>query len=84
MDSKLSNIELKNELFESRLGQIEKKRMESLESVQLAITEIKSCSAKLDTEVKNVKNEFNQLEKNVSSLGDVFDSVKDVVDTNKK
>nr|XP_022331758.1 uncharacterized protein LOC111129597 [Crassostrea virginica] len=58
--------------------------MGSLESIQLAITELKSSSVKLDAEVKNVKNEFHQLEINVSSLGNVFDSVKDVVDTNKK
>ena len=57
--------------------------MGSLESIQLTITELKSSSVKLDAEFKNVKNEFHQLEINVSSLGDVFDSVKDV-DTNKK
>ena len=65
------------------MGQIEK-RQRSLEYIQLDITKLKSSSVKLDAEVKNVKNEFHQLETNVSSLGDVFDSVNDVVDTNKK
>ena len=65
------------------MGQIEK-RQRSLEYIQLDITKLKSSSVKYDAEVKNVKNVFHQLETNISSRGDVFDAVKDVVDTNQK
>lgn len=37
----------------------------------------------LDNDVKSVKSEFKNLETNVSSLGEVFDSVKETAEANR-
>lgn len=44
---------------------------------------MESRARKLDDDVKSVKFECKNLESNVSSLGEVFDSVKETAEANR-
>ncbi|XP_062594817.1 uncharacterized protein LOC134256179 [Saccostrea cucullata] len=69
----------------SRLCEIESK-MSQLNVIQSDVAKIKTKVTDLDSEIKNihVRSEFKDLESNVSSLGLVFDSVKDTAEAAKK
>lgn len=82
MDTKLSNIELKNDSLESRLTEIEK-QMLSLNSIKGTINSLEARYTSLDAEVKQVKTFSSELESSAKALGNIFDSVKQTSETNK-
>lgn len=58
--------------------------MGALQIIQVSINELKSSSIKIDADFKTISKEFSQTESNVCVLGNVFDSVKDTAETNRK
>lgn len=82
MDTKLSNIELKNDSLESRLKEIEK-QMLSLNSIKGTINNFEARYTSLDAEVKQVNTYSSELESSAKALGNIFDSVKQTSETNK-
>ena len=82
MNTKLTNIELKNDSLETRLTAIESK-MTSLHEMQSSLNSVKSHVDLLDEGVKSVQKDLQCLETNMKSLGNVFDSVKESVESNK-
>lgn len=55
----------------------------SLREIRGSIDAMESRAKKLDNDVKSVKSEFKNLETNVSSLGEVFDSVMETAEANR-
>lgn len=82
MDTKLSNIEFKNDSLESRLKEIEK-QMLSLNSIKGTINNFEARYTSLDAEVKQVNTFSSELESSAKALGNIFDSVKQTSETNK-
>ena len=82
MNTKLTNIELKNDSLESRLSTIEKEII-PLNEIRGSLDTVKSHVNKPNTDVTSVQSDLRNLESNVSSLGNVFDSVKEKTEANR-
>ena len=82
MNTKLTNIELKNDSLESRLSTIEKEII-ALNEIRGSLDTVKSHVNKLNTDVTSVQSDLRSLESNVSALGNVFDSVKEKTKANR-
>ncbi|XP_062618873.1 uncharacterized protein LOC134280478 [Saccostrea cucullata] len=83
MNSKLTNIESKNNCLEVRLTEIEKK-ISVMGEIQTAVTTVSSHVKVMAEEMNTIKNDQKELESNMCSLGNLFDSVKDAVGSNSK
>ncbi|XP_062594181.1 uncharacterized protein LOC134255674 [Saccostrea cucullata] len=83
MNSKLTNMESKNNCLEVRLTEIEKK-ISAMGEIQTAVNTVSSQVQMMTEEMKTIKNDQKELESNVCSLGNLFDSVKDAVGSNTK
>lgn len=70
-------------MLEFRLTEIEKKIM-AIGQIREDLDNIISLVNKVELEIKTVKKDHGKLEANVCKLGDVFDLVKESVDSNTK
>jgi hypothetical protein len=82
MNSKLTNIEIKNNSLETRLTEIERKIV-SINEIQGALDTLNSKVSVIDNGLNTATKEFKDLESNVSALGNVFDSIREVSENNK-
>jgi DNA repair ATPase RecN len=82
MNSKLTNIEIKNNSLETRFTEIERK-MVSMNEIQGALDTLNSKVSVIDNILNTAAKEFKELESNVSALGNVFDSIREVSKNNK-
>lgn len=83
MNSKLANIELKSDSLDSRLFAIEQK-MASFNELQASVNSLKSRVSTLDEEFEKVKKDLTDFDRNMTALGDVFDTVKESTERNTK
>ena len=82
--SKLSNIDIKNSSLDSRFSIIETKIC-SLDEIQGTLKSMKLNFSKLEEEHnKCINTDFQTLESNMDSLGNLFDSVKERTTSNQK
>lgn len=81
MNAKLTNIENKNAGLESRLAEIEK-NINKFAEINNVVSSLKSQVEVLTEDVQFVKTNSNDLESNMRSLGNIFDSVKATADSN--
>ena len=76
MNCKLSNIEIKNSSLETKIC--------SLDEIQGILKSMKMNLSKLVEKLKCTNTDFQTLESNMDSLGNLFDSVKEQTTSNQK
>ncbi|XP_062602247.1 uncharacterized protein LOC134263905 [Saccostrea cucullata] len=82
INTKLSNMELKNNALDSRLSTIESK-INSLDEIRGTLNSMKGHLNKLEEDIMCTKKDFEKLESNMKSLGNLFDSVNEETKSNR-
>lgn len=82
MNSKLSDTEIKNDSLETRLSETESKIV-LITEIQGSLETFNNQENAIVSGLRNARNYSKELESNVSALGNVFDSIKEVPENNK-